>query len=620
MKTKKENIVLKKLLQLKNMSKKKRILLAVIGIVIIAGVAVMISFNSKKNMRKENMDAAFTVETAKIERQTLAKSISATGTVASAESKTVNTSLKDLEVTAVYVKEGDYVEEGTIICEFDSADYEKALSEAQHNKSINEQIETLNEANSEDTNVRNAYESVKDLADTKNEAVENYDESSEDLDDAESDLSKAKTNLNSAKAKYDAIAEELKSYPANGILKTAEETYNQAVSKLAEANAALAKAKTELANAAEEEKDAKNKAVEDAKEISEKAETAVKEAKKAYDLAATRYNELLAIETAYKNAQSAYSSAEAAVTKAEQALTQAEASLEQTEEKLDSAWETYDEAVEKSEQQAEIDALQDQLISQSQEEKTIEQYTELIEDCVVRATMSGVITSLKVTEGNIFEGGDVYSIQDNENFIVTSSVDEYDITSIEKGMPAYIKTDATGDIEMTGEVIYVAISPASTGSSMGAISNSASYTIKVAIDEADEKIRAGMTAKLSISLEESKDTLTVPYDAVTTTPDGSSTITIDADGEKKTISVKTGLETDYYTEVISDEISEGMTVYLTTPMITSMPQNSDMEDQDMFDMFNGGGMPGGSFPGGGERPSGGFPGGGGMPSGGPGGF
>lgn len=612
---------MKKILQLKNMSNKKRILLAVIGIVIITGVAVMNSFNSKKNMRKENMEAAFTVETAKIERQTLAKSISATGTVASAESKTVNTSLKDLEVAAVYVKEGDYVEEGTIICEFDSSDYEKALSEAQHNASINAQIDALNEANNEDSNVRNAYESVKDLADTKNEATESYDEADEDLDDAESDLSKAKTNLNSAKAKYDAIADELKSYPANGILKDAEDAYNQKVSELAKAKAALAEAEKELANAAEADKAAKEQAVEAANGVVTTAEAAVKEAKEDYDLKATRYNELLAIETAYKNAQSAYSSAEAAVTKAEQALTQAEASLEQTEEKLDSAWETYDEAVEKSEQQAEIDALQDQLISQSQEEKTIEQYTELIEDCVVRAAMSGVITSLKVTEGNIFEGGDVYSIQDNENFIVTSSVDEYDITSIEKGMPAYIKTDATGDIEMTGEVIYVAISPASTGGSMGAISNSASYTIKVAIDEADEKIRAGMTAKLSISLEESKDTLTVPYDAVTTTPDGSSTITIDADGEKKTISVKTGLETDYYTEVISDEISEGMTVYLTTPMITSMPQNTDMEDQDMFNMFNGGGeRPSGGFPGGGERPSGGFPGGGGMPSGGPGGF
>lgn len=610
----------------KTISKKKIILLAAACIVLIAGIAVIISFNSKKNKRQETMEATSTVETAKIERQTLAKSISATGTVASAESKTVNTSLKDLEVTAVYVKEGDYVEEGTVICEFDSSDYNEALAEAQHNKSINEQIETLNEANSEDTAVKNAYDSLKDIAETRNVALENYDEASKDLSDVESDLSKAKSTLNSVKAEYDAIADELKSYPSNKILETAEKDYNDAVTELAKANAALAEAEKELANADETNKEEKETAVTTAKDKVQAAESKVKETKEAYDLKATRYNELLAIESAYKNAQSAYTSAEADVTKAQSALSQAENIYEQSEEKLDSAWETYDEAVEKSEQQAEIKALEDQLITQTQEEKTIEQYTELIDDCVVKATMSGVITSLKVTEGNIFEGGDVYTIQDNENFIVTSSVDEYNIASIEKGMPAYIKTDATGDIEMTGEVTYVAIAPASSGGSMGAVSNSASYTINVAIDEADENIRAGMTAKLSISLEESQDALTVPYDAVTTTPDGKSTITVDADGEKKTISVEIGLETDYYTEVISDEISEGMTVYLTTPMITSMPGNSKDDTQDMFNFFNGNGMPGGerpsggNFPGGGERPSGGFNDGGGMPSSGPGGF
>ena len=97
---------------LKKISKKKKLLLAAAGIVIIAGVAVLIFVNSKKNQMKDYRNLSFTVETAKIERQTLANSISATGTVASAETKTVNTSLKDIEIVAVYVKEGDYVEEG----------------------------------------------------------------------------------------------------------------------------------------------------------------------------------------------------------------------------------------------------------------------------------------------------------------------------------------------------------------------------------------------------------------------------------------------------------------------------------------------------------------------------
>ena len=157
---------------------------------------------------------------------------------------------------------------------------------------------------------------------------------------------------------------------------------------------------------------------------------------------------------------------------------------------------------------------------------------------------------------------------------------------------------------------------------MGAVSSSASYRIEVTIADPDENLRAGMTAKLSIALEESADALTVPYDAVTTTPDGTSTITVDVDGEKKTITVETGLETDYYTEVISDELSEGMTVYLSTPMIsTTIDSDEEMSFPGGLNsiMPGGGDMPsgGGNRGGGGDMPSGG----GGMPSGGgPGGF
>lgn len=597
---------------LKSMSKKKKILLAVAAVIIIAVIAVVVSFNSRKNKMKENMEAAFTTETAVIERQTLANSISATGTVASAETKTVNTSLKDLEVVAVYVKEGDYVEEGTIICEFDASDYEEELAKAQHNASINAQIEALEGDYTDDYNdtLDAAFDPLEEAAASKNDAEDSYDEAAEELSSAESSLSSAASAYNKAKAAYEAIADELNATP--NALTTYEKEYNDALNELAAAQVKLSEAKK-----AEENGTSYELTVSDAQAKVDEAQGNVNTKKKAYDTAATRYNELLAIKSAYENAKSTYESAKSAVSQAEANLDKAEATLEQAKDKLDSAWESYDESVEKADLQYQKAALEDQLISETQEEKTINEYTELIDDCVVKATMSGVITSLNVTEGNVFEGGDVYTIQDNENFIVTSSVDEYDIASIEKGMPAYIKTDATGDAEMTGEVTYVAIAPASTGGAMGAVSSSASYTIKVSIDEADENLRAGMTAKISISLEESENALTVPYDAVTTTPDGKSTITVDVDGEKKTIEVETGLETDYYTEVISDEISEGMTVYLTTPMImNNTTGTSDEEDRNALSgLFNGGGgMPSGS----GDR---GGNGGGGMPSGGgPGGF
>lgn len=465
----------------------KRLLIVLLLCLIAAGVFF---FFQRKKPKQPELSENFTTETALIERQTLSDSISATGTVASAKTKTVNTSLKGLEVSAVYVSEGDYVEEGTVICEFDASDYKKALSEAKHNQSINTQIDALNDSSqtSGEAAVRSAYESLKELISAKDEA-----------------------------------------------------------------KAALAQAEAALAQE--------------------------------------------------KNAQT------------EETYNQAKAQLEQITSQCDKAWDAYDDAVEKNELETQKKALEDQLITQTQEERTIEEYTDLIEDCVVTASMSGVITALNVTEGNVFEGGDVYTIQDNEHFVVTASVDEYDIASIKKGMRAYVKTDATEDTEMSGEVTYVAIAPASANGMGG--SSTGSYTVKVSIEDPSENIRAGMTARLSISLEESENTLTVPYDAVTT-KGNVSYITIDDNGEQKEIEVTTGISTDYYTEVFSDEISEGMTVYLSTPLVTAQPSI----DEGLGGLFNRDQMPGGgnTMPGGGgdrNMPSGG---GGERPSGGPGGF
>lgn len=606
---------------LKNMSKKKKIVLAIGTVAIIGVIIAAVSFNSRKNRMHDDMEAAFTIETAAIERQTLTNSISATGTVASAETKTVNTSLKDLEVVAVYVKEGDYVEEGTVICEFDSSDYEEALAEAQHNASINAQIEALNESSSIDTSVENAFDSLQDSSSSKDDAEDACDEAAEELADAEDDLDDAYASYVAAKNKYDGKKTDIEQQES--VLAAYKAKYDETLKDYSQkkVNYELLKSKYENKSESDSNNTVSENDVTTAETAMENAETAMNDAKAAYDAALKDSNELTAIKTAYEKAESTYKSAQSAVSAAEKTLEQAETTLEQAEDKLDSAWENYDDAVEKADEQAAKEALEDQLITETQEEKAINEYTELIEDCVVVASMSGVITSLNVTEGNIFEGGDVYTIQDNEHFIVSSSVDEYDISSIEKGMSAYIKTDATGDTEMTGEVSYVAIAPTGNGA-MGAISNSASYTIEVTIDEADENLRAGMTAKISIALEESADALTVPYDAVTTTPDGTSTITADVDGEKKTIAVEIGLETDYYTEIISDEISEGMTVYLSTPMVTS--GTGDEENRNGMESFfamPGGNMPsgdggrGGNMPSGGERPSGTA-----MPSGGPGGF
>ena len=117
-----------------------------------------------------------------------------------------------------------------------------------------------------------------------------------------------------------------------------------------------------------------------------------------------------------------------------------------------------------------------------------------------------------------------------------------------------------------------------------------------------------MTAKASVILESVDDAFAVAYDCVETDNDGNSYVTaVDEDGNETKITVELGLESDYYVQIISSELYEGMLVKATASSATSSDSG-----------FSGGDFPGGGF-GGMSGGSGGGPSGGG-PSGGPGGF
>ena len=73
----------------------------------------------------------------------LTNSVSVTGTLATANGKTASTTLKDIKVTKVYVEVGDEVQEGDIICTYDSSDIEDALADAKNNYAVNRQLDAL---------------------------------------------------------------------------------------------------------------------------------------------------------------------------------------------------------------------------------------------------------------------------------------------------------------------------------------------------------------------------------------------------------------------------------------------------------------------------------------------
>ncbi len=213
-------------------------------------------------------------------------------------------------------------------------------------------------------------------------------------------------------------------------------------------------------------------------------------------------------------------------------------------------------------------------------EAQVDQIYELadqIEEATIRANMSGVVTSVNVSEGSNFNGGAVASIESIDAFIIEAQIEEYDIPDIEVGMKVLVKTDATRDEELEGVVTYVAPRATNSGSSsMGGFSSmlsgvdtssfssssgSATYLVKIALNVPNERLRLGMNAKVSIITEERIDTWSVPYDAVYTREDGTTYLERvtgkDEDGNILTeeMNVEMGLQGTYYVEIISSEIT-----------------------------------------------------------------
>lgn len=552
--------------------KKYKLLTILLVLFLIAAIVAGIIWRGKS--KKPQMQA-MTIETARIEKMDLTNSVSVTGTLATANGKTASTTLKDIKVTKVYVEVGDEVQEGDIICTFDSSDIEDALEDAKNNYAVNRQLDALDNYKTQyqDT-VSDAEDSLQDAKDTRDAYKNAYANAQE----AEQE---ALDKLNSVKAQYDTDSLKNAYDQAAGNLKSAIEAVDSTVT-ITDLESYLSSVNGSLP------------------ESCSSAYSAYQNAKAAYGEA----------QKAVSEAQSTYEQAQAAASQAYSAYSQAQSAREQ-------AQEQYDSTVEQAEKTYEKAKLQDQLVNDDDALNKIEDYEEQLSDCTVYASMSGTITALNVEEDNVFAGGTIYEIQDLHNFIVDATVDEYDVVNLEKGQTAYVKTDSLGDEELEGEVTYV-VPAGTTGQTMGSNSGTASYEIQITLKESQDKLRAGMIASVGIALEESRNALAVPYDCVQTNAGGDSVIYVDDNGEKKEVKVTTGIETDYYTEVISDELSEGMTVYLSTPLqqSTGKSGSDDAGSQDGVTFnFGGGGDMGGGPSGGSGGPGGRAFGGGGAPGG-----
>lgn len=147
-----------------------------------------------------------------------------------------------------------------------------------------------------------------------------------------------------------------------------------------------------------------------------------------------------------------------------------------------------------------------------------------------------------------------FTISSDDNMVLSVNVDELDINSVSKGQTAALTFDAIEDKEFEGEVTKV-------GSSASASGGVAKYSVNITVAR-DSRMKTGMNASATITVESREDVITIPVDAIQ--EKGNRTFVYtgrDAEGNlSDETEVTTGLS-DGSTVEITEGLAEGDTVY-----------------------------------------------------------
>lgn len=485
---------------------KKLTIVLVVVIVIIAIIAWMLN-----GLNAAMSNIVQVPQTLTLERMDLEQTVSGTGKLQSSNSRDVTSSLS-YEIKEIFVEEGDRVEQGDLLAKLDTTELDKNIAEAQKN------IKTA-----QDSDALALAQAERQLQD----AINTRDINKAANDQAVADAEAAWVN-------------------AQNVLTALQITYDQYQSF-------KAAVPTDITDPG-------------------------------YVAAKATYDNFM---TLNPTIETDYLSAKTAVETARNAYDQAISASESTYRANSIAVENAQDNVNTQKQRDSAASYRTQLKGYQDDKKK----------CSIEAPMAGTITAMTAEVGasaggsalaaGTSSGGStaLFTIEDTNSLEITTSIPEYDMVLLQTRMQATITSDALDGEVWTGSV--KSISPKATDTS-------GNFTVVVEVTSPVGELAIGMSAKVNIITEQKKDVFAVPYDAVTTNEKGESVVYVwspemarqgesggnappaqapsgsmtDAAGGDMAASaivgtpivVETGMETDYYIEIKSGELQEGMLI------------------------------------------------------------
>ncbi len=137
----------------------------------------------------------------------------------------------------------------------------------------------------------------------------------------------------------------------------------------------------------------------------------------------------------------------------------------------------------------------------------------------IYSPIDGVVLNRAVDEGQTvaasFSTPTLFSIaKDLTQMQVEANIDEADIGMVKNGQDVSFTVDAFPDLSFNGKVTQIRLEPVIT-------SNVVTYTVIVEAQNPEKKLMPGMTANISVVVENAENVLLVPYKAIRFKPDNS---------------------------------------------------------------------------------------------------
>lgn len=189
-------------------------------------------------------------------------------------------------------------------------------------------------------------------------------------------------------------------------------------------------------------------------------------------------------------------------------------------------------------------------------------------ETIITAPMDGIVVGEPLTPGTMAVQGNnnptvIMLIADLSSKQIKAQIDETDIGNIKVGQEAVFTVDAYTDRKFRAKVSEISQTDVTNSWNISSSSSSSKssadviyYYVTLDVDDPDNYLLPGMTARVEVVTSEKKYALAVPISSLKTNANGSYVLLVKGDGSTEERSVKTGIYSDDYVEVV-DGVSEG---------------------------------------------------------------